>query len=521
MAYITATEQMIQKVTLGRILAESKLIKGIVTRDRGSVEKKEMQEGINYYEGKHEVLNKDFRVYHIKGKELVNVNKANNRVVNAFHTDLVDQKKDYILSSSPTITFKGEETQKKFSELFNDKFLDFLEGSCLGASNQGIEWGHVYVNEKGEFEFTIIPATQIIPDYDDNYKTKVLSIMRYYYVDAQDEKGNLVQRTKIEIWNEKEVWFYIENEKGEFILDGKEPENPRPHWRENFVQGDKVENSEGKGWGRVPFFPLMNNDKKISDLKRIKTLIDLYDVIISNFGNDIEDRREMVIVIKNYSGQDNEELVQMLKESGVIKVSGDGGAESLELTIPVDAKNTLLKLIEKNIYRFGRGFNLSDENFAGEITGIALSYKYAGLDLKANAMIKNLKKYILELLGFFAEYNSIDFSPQEVQITFTKSMIVNETEIIGNVQSSTGIISKRTQLQRHPWVDYVDAELEQIEKETEGVVDLNDDGGELGKLPLAIQQLSLSMQRASDVGDNALANKIKLRIDEILKEIKQ
>lgn len=475
MAYITATEQLVLKVNLGRVLADSKLIKGIITRDRGSVEKKDMVEGVNYYSGKHGILNKDFRIYTVKGKKLTNENRANNKVVNAFHTDLVDQKKDYILSVNPTITHVSQERQNDIKELLDDKLYDFLTDSCVGASNKGEEWGHVFINEDGDFDFVICPAEQVIADYDNNYKSNLLSLMRYYYVDAEDAKGNLVQRTKVEIWDDKEVRFYIETEKGDYILDGSEKENPRPHWKEVFVEGDQVKNSENKSFGGVPFFPLPNNSRKISDLKRIKTLIDLYDLIMSNFGNDIEDRREMVIVIKNYNGQNNEELIQMLKESGVIKVSGDGGAEALELTIPVEAKNTLLKTLEKNIYRFGRGFNLSDENFAGDISGIALKYKYAGLDLKANAMIKSLKKYINQLFMFYSEYKGFDLKTQDLTITFTKSMIINEAEVIQNIANSTGIVSKRTQLQQHPYVENVDDELKQIDIENEDNIDLTSD----------------------------------------------
>lgn len=474
MAYISATEQIIQKVELGRILADSKLIKGIITRDRGSVEKKRMVEGNNYYEGEHDVLNKAFNVYYVRGIKKTTNAKANYKITNPFHTDLVDQKKDFIMSVQPTISYNSEEKQKILNEIIGESMWDFLEDACVGASNQGIEWGHVFINEKGEFDFTIVPAVQLIPDYDNNYKKNLLSMMRYYYVDAQDEKGNLKQKTKVEIWTNTEVHFYIENDKGEFIKDISEVDNPRPHWKEFLKQGEEIISSENKSWERVPFFPLLNNKKKISDLKRIKTLIDLYDVVLSQFGNQIEDVKEIQIVIRNYDGTDNEQLIQMFKENGLIKVTGDGGAEPLTLTIPVEAKESIMKMLKENIYRFGRGIDYTGLALNNP-TNQTLMFMYSGLDLKANAMIRGLNKFIKELFSYYAQWKAIEILPQDIQITFTKSMIINEAEIITNIANSTGLISKRTQLQKHPYVDDVDAELEQIEKETEGLVDLGAD----------------------------------------------
>ena len=477
MAYVSATEQIIQKVELGRVLADSKLIKGIINRDRGSVEKKRMVEGNNYYEGEHDVLNKAFNIYYVKGIKKTAAAKANYKITNTFHTDLVDQKKDFIMSVQPTISHDSEEKQKVINEIIGENLWEFLEDACIGASNQGVEWGHVYVNEKGEFDFTIVPAVQLIPDYDNNYKKSLLSMMRYYYVDAQDEKGNLKQKTKVEIWTATEVHFYIDD-KGEFIRDSSEVDNPRPHWKEIMKQGEEVVSTENKNWERVPFFPLPNNKKKISDLKRIKTLIDLYDVVLSQFGNQIEDVKEIQVVIRNYDGTDNEQLIQMFKENGLIKVTGDGGAEPLTLTIPVEAKESILKMLKENIYRFGRGIDYSGLALNNP-TNLTLKFMYSGLDLKANAMIKGLNKFIKELFSYYAQWRSVELLPQEIEITFSKSMIINESEIIQDVINSTGLISKYTQLQKHPYVDDVDSELEQIEKETEGIVDLgaDEDGG--------------------------------------------
>lgn len=44
-------------------------------------------------------------------------------------------------------------------------------------------------------------------------------------------------------------------------------------------------------------------------------------------------------------------------------------------------------------------------------------------------------------------------------------------------------------------------------------------GGELGKVPLAVQQLALSRQRAIDAGDTVLAAALGDKMDELLSKI--
>lgn len=73
-------------------------------------------------------------------------------------------------------------------------------------------------------------------------------------------------------------------------------------------------------------------------------------------------------------------------------------------------------------------------------------------------------------------------------------------------------------------VDIFEEDLEEPEDTTENSGDNNDgltdtEGDNLGKLPLAIQQLSLAATRATESGDAALAKRINKKVDEILKSV--
>lgn len=463
--YLSQSDQVILLLNVQQLRQKAALIKGVIERDRLSEKKTDMIDGVNYYNEKHDILKKDFRKYLIDGTELIDENAANNRVPNPFHQELNDQKAEYILSNQVSITSKNEAIKRLIPNFTTDYFYDMLHDLCINASNKGIEWVHYFVNNQGEFDFTIIPAEEIVPDYDSSFRGGLLSILRYYKSDKiVDENGRFTTITKAEIWDEKEVEYFIEDDKGNFIRDPEQPINPKPHWVLKQKAGEQILSTMNKSFGVPPFIKLKNNSNESTDLRRIKALIDVYDLIFSGFANNIEDIQDAIWNLKEFEGTDLKEFMTNLRKFKAIKTSGTGGVEPHTLEIPVDAKNKLLEIIERNIYRFGRGVDMSDQNFAGDQSGVAIQYKYSRLDMKANALIKNLKKLIRELFKVWATFEDPNFKmdDKDLEITFSKSMLTNIKEQIENCTNSKGIISDETVLENHPFVKDVEKEKTRI-----------------------------------------------------------
>ena len=60
-----------------------------------------------------------------------------------------------------------------------------------------------------------------------------------------------------------------------------------------------------------------------------------------------------------------------------------------------------------------------------------------------------------------------DFSEVESRIEFNVDQIINETETIQNVNASLGVISRKTAVGAHPWVENVDEEIAAVDEEDE------------------------------------------------------
>lgn len=475
--YLSQSDQVILLLNVQQLKAKAALIKGTIERDRTSEKKRDMGDGVRYYDAKHDILNKDFRKYLIDGTEYIDEDAANNRVPNPFHQELVDHKAEYILSNQVSITSDNEKLKAKIEDFANDYFFDTLNNLTVNASNKGLEWIHYYVNNEGEFDYIIIPAEEIIPDYDASFKRRLNSVLRYYKVDKiVDDSGKFKSITKVEIWSDVDVEYFIETEKGDFIRDPEEEVNPKPHWSVKFKQGEKIVSSTSRSFGVPPFIKLQNNNSEKTDLKSVKPLIDVYDLIFSGFANNIEDIQDAIWNLKEFEGTDLKEFMTNMRKYKAIKTSGTGGVEPHTLEIPVDAKNKLLEIIEANIYRFGRGVNMSDENFDGDQSGVAIQYKYSRLDLKANAIIKNLKTLIRELFRAWMKFqdNGFKMKDKDLKITFSKAMLTNIKEQIENCQNSIGIISEETVLENHPFVKDTEKEIERKKAES-NPIDLTGD----------------------------------------------
>lgn len=77
----------------------------------------------------------------------------------------------------------------------------------------------------------------------------------------------------------------------------------------------------GFNWQRVPLIPLKANEQETPLLKRVKSLQDGINVMLSDFENNMqEDARNTILVLKNYDGTNLGEFRKNLATYGAVKV---------------------------------------------------------------------------------------------------------------------------------------------------------------------------------------------------------
>lgn len=401
-------------------------IKRFLDNDRKSRRKALYRQGQRYYEAKHDILN--YRLFYFDAhSDLVeDKTRSNIKISHPFFTELVDQCVQYMLSGKNSFVISDndklqEELDEYFGEEFRAELSDMLTDVCVG----GFGYMYAYKSSADKLSFQYADSLGVIEvkakETDDHNEYFI-----YTYVDRIDKDNKPIHR--IQVWDNNTVTYYVQVGNGEVKLDDSEPVNPRPH-----IVYEK-ENEEGKygdSLGYIPFFRMDANRKQISHLQPIKGIIDDYDLMACGLSNNIQDVAESLYVVKGFEGDDMEELMRNIKTKKHIGVTENGGVDIKTVDIPYEARKQKMEVDEKNIYRFGMGFN-SSQIGDGNITNIVIKSRYALLDLKCNKLESKLKSFMRKLikavLKEINEKNGTDYSMKDVSVEFKREVMTNASD---------------------------------------------------------------------------------------------
>lgn len=404
------------------MLTEREILK-FIQEDETSKKKHFARTGQKYYEAEHDILNYRMFYFNSDGKLVEDKTRSNIKIAHPFFTELVDQAVQYMLSNKdPLIRSDIPELQERLDEYFDDDFTCELNDVLTGTMSKGFEYMYAYMNKDGKLSFECADSLGVVEvsekDSEDGNEYVI-----YWYNKKLTKEDKTV--TKIEVWDKNQVYFYVQDENGKMVKDDSEPINPRPHI---IYQKDDDPDTYYDNLGFIPFFRLDNNKKKVSGLKPIKDLIDDYDIMSCGLSNNLVDFDHPLHVVKGFQGDNLDELAQNLKTKKMIGVDSEGGVEVHTVDVPYQARQAKMQEDEKNIYRFGMGFN-SAQLGDGNVTNVVIKSRYALLDLKCNKleirMKKFLKKIVKVVLGEINRTEGTDYQIKDVWFDFTREVMTN------------------------------------------------------------------------------------------------
>lgn len=436
------------------------------------------KEAERYYRGENDIRHK-IKQQHTRDANNQPKNnplrKADNRIANNYYNFLVDQKIDYLLGNPIVFDLGSERSNQALNSVLGSNFMKQLQHVGINASNCKVGWLHVWkqVTERGfdaagdptaetELKFGVIDSKQIKAEWGGPFNHDLLAVRRTY--EMTDEEGKTWEI--IEYWDDEKCYSFK-----------KEEQSPNSSLIENKCYLDyNLETGETEptneyvhGFDEVPFIAFFNNQFHLNDLKAIKGYIDSYDLIYSGYVDDLEDVAEIIFILENLGGTEIEEFMYNLKDKGAVKVISNEDTKTdirtLTIDIPVEARNALLQTARKNIFEQGRGVDPMPESY-GNTSGEALKYMYANLALKAKATQIEFEVSIDRFIKLICRDRGIAFT-EPIKQTWTPNRINNDTEVINNIKNSYGIISLKTLLENHPFVNTVEEELKRLEEEKE------------------------------------------------------
>ena len=406
------------------MLTEAEILQ-FITEDATSEKKRMAHIGQRYYEGDHDIKNYKLYYHNADGKLVEDKDRSNIKISHPFFTELVDQEVQYMLSGKEGFVKSDlPELQTELDAYFNDNedFTAEIYELISGAVSKGFEHMYAYKTAEGRTAFQCADSMGVVEvrakDSNDNTDHVI-----YHYLDRLVKGQKKIKR--IQVWDANHTYFYVQTDNGTLEKDDTYPVNPLPHIIKVDEKGVKY---DGGGYGFIPFFRLDNNRKQVSDLKTIKNLIDDYDLMSCGLSNNIQDGSEMYWVVKGFEGDNLDELITNVKTKKHVGVGTDGDVDIKTVNIPYQARQAKLDLDEKNIYRFGMGFN-SAAMGDGNITNIVIKSRYALLDLKCNKLEIRLKQFMRKILKIvLQEINDeqgTDYQQKDVYFDFEREVMTN------------------------------------------------------------------------------------------------
>ena len=402
-------------------------IKRLISEDEASEKKRRAKEGQRYYEANHDILQYRIFYYNEDGILVEDKARSNSRICHPFFTELADQLPAYMYSfehnpmqAIPT----AEGLQEHLDRYFDADFWAEIYELTTGAYVKGFEYLYAYKNADDRLAFECADSLGVVEvrkqDTDDGCEYVI-----YHYIDRIEKGKKRIRR--IQVHDKDQTRYYKQVDNGRVVLDKDEEINPKP----NYIWGESNGERFCGSLGFIPYWRLDNCRKQFSGLKPIKGLIDDYDMMECGLSNNVQDFDNPIHLVKGYPGDDLTELQQNIRTKKIIGVGEGGDIDIKTIAIPYEARKVKADEDEKNIYRFGMGFN-SAQSGDGNITNVVIRSRYTLLDLKAKKMGMRVKRLLSQILrpviDEINEQHKTDYQYSDVEIKLEFNVPTNEAE---------------------------------------------------------------------------------------------
>lgn len=406
----------------------------LIRDDWQSEQKKRAVEGQRYYEGKHDILQAKMFYFNSQDELIEDKYRSNAKICHPFFTELSDQLSAYMLSftENPIRAADGADgLQEYLDTYFDDDFWSEVGDLLTGAYTKGFEYLFAHQSADDRLCFHCADSLGVVEVKKDDTDNRCENII-YWYVDHIERGKKKVRR--IQVWDDRQTTFYVQENDGAVEMDKNVKHNPRPHI---VFQYDEHKEMMGQAFGYIPFWRLDLNRKRIPGLSAVKALIDDYDLMQCGLSNNLADFDTPLYVVRGYEGDNLDQLQHNLKTKKIIGVDSEGDVQTRVIDIPYQARKAKADEDEKNIYRFGMGFNSSQVG-DGNITNIVIRSRYTLLDLKANKLERRLRKLLKEIIRVVLQEinkkHGTDYQLKHIYFDFTKEIPTNKSENIANAK---------------------------------------------------------------------------------------
>lgn len=392
-----------------------------------------------YYDGMHDILN----------RTLSNDQLPNNKLICNHAEYISDMAIGYVFGTP--ISYTGDSVDE-----LNDIFIEIDEDShnnelALDCSICGVGYELIYMNneEVPYPELAVLNPMSTFLVCDDTVKQKPMFGVTY---SPKFDINDTLKGYEVNVYTDREIYCYLFSN-----LQDRSPQ--------------EIDLDEHY-FGAVPIIEYQNNKKLKGDFEGVISLIDAYNLLQSDRLNDKEQMVDALLAVAGASlGDDQDEQVEtarLLKEMKIIELDEGGDAKWLVKGLNEEQTEVLKKSLKDDIHEFSKVPCLTDENFVGNTSGVAMKYKLLGFEQLGKTKERYFKKGLRQRLKLMANIENIrakNIDTKAIDIIMKRSLPVDDELLAKIAQETEGFISWETRVQRFDSEIDIEEERKRLEEE--------------------------------------------------------
>lgn len=390
-------------------------IHAFISEYKGTTQYRNAEIAYEYYCHRNATINAYQKLlYKVTGEAIPDNWTANYKMSCRHFYRFVTQEVQYLLGNG--VSWGKEDTEDKLGT----KKLNFdrqLQDAAAKA-----KWGDVSYGFYNLDHVDVFSALEFAPLLDE-YTGDLRAGVRYWQIDPNKP----LHATLYEIDG---LTNYVYDNEEDVTRASKADEAKTGYKRDvETTEADGDEVTGQQNYKVFPIVPLWANKEHQSEFVGLREQIDCYDLIKSGFANTVDEASIFYWTIQNAGGMSDIDLakfVQQMKTLHAATVDGEAAAESHTLEAPYQSREALLDRLDKDLYRDAMAFD-ADKIAGGAVTATQIKAAYEALNSKCDSFEYQVLDFINGIL---------DVAEIEDEATFTRSVIVNQSETISTILSA-------------------------------------------------------------------------------------
>lgn len=409
---------------------------GEITGDHIKTLKEKCQKELDYIADNIEKFNgRDLKILN---RENPNPLKHNAMLPFNYRNEIANQVVDYLLGTPIAYSYEDEGINEAINEFARYNDIDILNQETLrDCCAGGCAYRLMFIDEEG-LESCINLNPYDVITLDDRQ-----GVAKYAFVFS----------TELDEDGEEEIQ----------VCEFYDDENVYRFTGEDY----EYESEERHMFAIMPVQNAYNNKEREPDFKLVEDLIDAVDEIMSNHQDEIIEFRNAYMVFSG--GRLDEEAYTKIIKTGAFEVPLGADVRFLTKNMDVNAIHTQRQVLTDNIYRLSKSVDMDKFADSGE-SGESRKWKLILLENRAKDKMGIMRTFLKQMFRVLATSSAVrgnDFTAHNISFQFNRSLPTDEKYLGEALNLYKDYVSTRTLLERVPFIEDVDREIERLEEEAD------------------------------------------------------